>query len=536
MSTRRSLSFPRINTSKHPDERMSAMPSPHQFSPTHSRDSSAGSTTSSPITPTFSTRGHSRWPSSSSSLLTNPDSPANPNKTQLHDLVEDPSERDGSFDEPRDSAHEPLCICDTPFCEHRREQISQQPFASLSTPEWTPGDDYFETAQLPPGPTTVKRRRSGEFSSDTLSSRLSRHFPSISKRFGGHRSTASVTTTNLPSAPGSRSSSLRLPSTRSFTMPSGHDSRNCTPPFSPAPTSNSDRSVSPPRPRPSSHATRPVEITLPTPEEDPIDREELASTPLLPPMMASYFNDSSDAVRSPLQSPTVASPSAAASITNTPSGTPVFMSFPTPPLSTKQSMASLHASRSSHVLQPSSEIPPLSIAERETDPWAIKLGHANFHIKPEPYLPEVCDAHSCKQLLDDWEAARVEFMRQAVHISEHYGVTSQTYRLTEQKWAEIDAVWRTNHEMANTEAQVSADNTFYQPLAETQAILKMPSLEDPSQPSKFPKVEEADIVGPMVQYAKIQHRRAPSRKQSFLKIFTDPTPLFGPRANLGASR
>ena len=176
---------------------MSAMPSPHQFSPTHSRDSSAGSTTSSPLTPTFSTRGHSRWPSSSSSLVTNPDSPANPNKTQLHDLVEDPSERDDSFDEPRDSAHEPLCICDTPFCEHRQEQISQQTSASLSTPEWTPGDDYFETGQLPSGPTTIKRRRSGEFNSDSLSSRLSRHFPSISKRFGGHRSTASVSTTNL---------------------------------------------------------------------------------------------------------------------------------------------------------------------------------------------------------------------------------------------------------------------------------------------------------------------------------------------------
>lgn len=188
------------------------------------------------------------------------------------------------------------------------------------------------------------------------------------------------------------------------------------------------------------------------------------------------------------------------------------------------------------MLQPSSEIPPLSIVERETDPWAIKLGHANFHIKPEPYLPEVCDAQSCKQLLDDWETARVEYMRQAVHISEHYGVTSQTYKLTEQKWAEIDAVWRANHEIANAEAQVSADNTFYQPLAETQAVSKMPSLEDPKQPSKFPKVEEADIVGPMVQYAKIQHRRTPSKKPSFLKIFTDPTSLFGPRANLGASR
>jgi hypothetical protein len=175
---------------------------------------------------------------------------------------------------------------------------------------------------------------------------------------------------------------------------------------------------------------------------------------------------------------------------------------------------------------------PLTIAE-ETDEWAIKLGHANFHITPEPYLPEVCDAQTCRQLRDDWEAARVEFMRQAARVSEHYGVTSRTYLLTEQKWAEIDAVWRRNLEMANAEARAYGEKSFVQPLAETQALQRMPSLRDPRQPSKFPAVEEADIVGPMVQYAKVQHRRQPTRKySSFLKLFTSPASLLGVGPNM----
>lgn len=123
-------------------------------------------------------------------------------------------------------------------------------------------------------------------------------------------------------------------------------------------------------------------------------------------------------------------------------------------------------------------------------------------------------------------------MRQAARVSENYGVTSDIYKLTEQKWAEIDAIWRANHDLANAEAQASGQSDQpLAPLAETQTLKKMPSLQDPKQPSKFPAIEEADIVGPMVQYAKIQHRRQPSKKSSFLKIFTDFA-----RPNLGLQR
>lgn len=528
MSRMRSFSFPRINTSKSADGSMPSSPmSPYQSWTAHSRDSSNGSSNSSPITPTFSARGgHNRYPSSTSSLVSNTDSSANPQKSMLHDLVEDPSERDDlqhSDDVPR----EPMCICDTPFCEHTNREPSFDETLQLTTPEWTPGDDYFDDGHLP-GEPIAKRRRNEEQPIDRFTSRLSRHF---SKHFG-HRSSTSTSTSmiNLRSAPTSRPSSLRLPATRSFTAPNAHEMRNTSAPAFPvAPLTPQARSVSPPgtRPRATSQlAPKPIEISISEAAEDPTDRQELASTPLLPPMMAEYFNDSQEAMRSPLQSPTVASPSTVPSMVGTPASTPVLPGFPTPPLSTKHSMGSINM-RSSNILLPASEIPHLAITE-ETDKWAIKLGHANFHINPEPYLPDVCDAQTCRQLRDDWEIARVEYMKQAARVSEHYGVTSQIYKLTEDKWAEIDAKWRKNHEWANAAAQAMGENTLFQPLAETQALKKMPSLQDPQQPSKFPAVEDADIVGPMVQYAKIQQRRqTPSKRPSFLKIFTDPSSLLG---------
>ena len=173
----------------------------------------------------------------------------------------------------------------------------------------------------------------------------------------------------------------------------------------------------------------------------------------------------------------------------------------------------------------------MAIAE-ETDPWAIKLGHANFHILPQPYFPEICDQKSCNRLLEDWETARVEYMRQAAHVSEHYGPTSQTYKHTQQKWAEIDIRWRNNLEQANAMAQASGEEPTLQSLAETEPLSKLPSFNDPRQSAKFPTVEDAEIVGPMVRYAKIPQRPS-SKKASFLKLFTDPASLLGGRSPFG---
>lgn len=120
MSLRRSLSFPRFGSARKSvasstatatttTATMASSESPCQHTPAHSRDSSSASGTSSPVTSTCSNRGHSRWPSSTSSLV--PDSPANAAKPPLQDLVEDPAERDDDLsDLPSDPA-EPFCIC-----------------------------------------------------------------------------------------------------------------------------------------------------------------------------------------------------------------------------------------------------------------------------------------------------------------------------------------------------------------------------------------------------------------------------------------
>jgi hypothetical protein len=202
-------------------------------------------------------------------------------------------------------------------------------------------------------------------------------------------------------------------------------------------------------------------------------------------------------------------------------------------------MTSLRNARSVPPLHVSTEIPALTIAEEveSADPWATKLGHANFQIEPVPYLPEVCDAQTCKQLTDDWEHARKQYMQLAGRVRSDYGPTSQTFKLTEQKWAEIDATWRANHEMANAAAQATGDSPTYQPLAEIIPIAKLPSLTDPQQPGKYPTIEEKDIVGPMVTYAKVQHNQFPLKRTStILKLFTDPGSLLGRRSNFSVRR
>ncbi|KAH9818188.1 Only proline and serine are matching in the corresponding protein [Teratosphaeria destructans] len=94
---------------------MPATAGPHaQNASGHSRESSGASSASAPTTPTFSTatRSHNRWPSSTSSSVSVSDAQANINKSALHDLVEDPAEREDSFDlAPPSSRDEPLCIC-----------------------------------------------------------------------------------------------------------------------------------------------------------------------------------------------------------------------------------------------------------------------------------------------------------------------------------------------------------------------------------------------------------------------------------------
>ena len=154
------------------------------------------------------------------------------------------------------------------------------------------------------------------------------------------------------------------------------------------------------------------------------------------------------------------------------------------------------------------------------DTWALRLGHANFTILPEPYLPNVCTARTVRELMDDWTQARLNYAKHQVRTAEHYGVTSKHYILTEQKWAEIDASWKRNHDLAKSHAVAIGQNL--EPASPTEPGLcsKMPTLNDPKCAGKFPKLGDEDIVGPMQQAAALLPR-TPSRKRAFFKFLSD---------------
>ncbi|KAK3722682.1 hypothetical protein LTR37_002253 [Vermiconidia calcicola] len=510
---------------------MAANSSPYLGMHGHSRNSSGASTSSSPITSTFSTRTHSRFPSSSSSLATSPDSPVNHAKSHLHDLVEEPAERedilshqDIEYVSAESFTEEPLCICDTPFCEHRQTFGAQ---TSPSTPEWTSGDENA-WRRGSGASRTIKRSRSGELLFEgKAASRASRHWPSISNRWRDRKPTTSVSGQSVRSAPPSRESSVRRPSiSQSLASHLGPRQTFITP----------ERQIdsaycdtwAPPPTRPSES----LDIPHSCYSEDPIDREGRSSTPLLPPLLSELRNSKNGEQQPSSSSSSIAAKRSSAPVSDVQALSPMLNGMPTPPLSAKPSVASFGMGRSSHV-HSRSDVAPMSKSE-EPDQWAIRLGHANFEIEPRPYLPQICNRESCNRLLQDWEAARVEYMRVAARVSEHYGPSSRTYKLTEEKWSEIDYLWRMNLRRANAEAEANGQTPTLQSLAETQPLAKIPSLVDPQQPEKFLKVAEADIVGPMVQYSKIQQPPSP-KKTSFVKLFTDPSSLFG-RSSPGARR
>lgn len=264
------------------------------------------------------------------------------------------------------------------------------------------------------------------------------------------------------------------------------------------------------------------------PEEVEAERR-YATTPLLPPLLVNCRNNDLPA-SSPLQSPTVAD--ATISVSATPAGTPPVRAYPTPSLSSKPSIASFKGPRAGYMV-PSSDIPPLMLAD-PNDKWSNLLGHANFTILPEPYVPEVCDAYSVKLLMDDWQQARNNYAKHQVRTAEHYGANSKYYLLTGQKWAEIDAEWKANHDLAKGHAVAFGQELEPTSPTEPEPLSKMPTLNDPKSQGKFPKLGDEDIVGPMSQI-KESPLFQPSKKRAFFKFLADwrfPASLLG-RSNVG---
>jgi hypothetical protein len=139
--------------------------------------------------------------------------------------------------------------------------------------------------------------------------------------------------------------------------------------------------------------------------------------------------------------------------------------------------------------------------------WAERLGHANFNIHPEPYQPDVLVPGSRAEFRANWDQARTNYTKHLVRTGEHYGATSTTYHLTEEKWAEVDAQWQRSNEFFPLEAITTGNTIIAGPHNASQVnershdlvVTRIPAL--PQSDGKFPKLGDDEIVGPMVQYA-----------------------------------
>ena len=532
MREMRPLIFPNLVASRRPSKICTDMPADpvaSVYSCTDSGFYSVSSDCSTPLTPTFSSRGHKRYPSSNSSLSSSPpthDFIEIPNGSgKLPKLTEEPIEPETEF-VMLDAESLSPCLCmslstpctciyavpltndligDVEVCAHNRSSNRR----SLSGQSYDLSDGFFADDSEYASQHMAKRQKSGDSPVNSIANKIESRFPSLSRRLKDRKRTSSLGITSRTATP------TRVPSTRSSSITSstnrGLDQSEKLFPPTPARSSNE-------RPGESSPSS-PIDIVRPNSNgsyfTEPIDRKRLVSTPLLPPMMVKLRTESLP-TQSPLQSPTVAD--SAFSVANTPMGTPPGPGLHSPPLSSKPSASSLKVSRPGHLMA-SPEISPIMIAD-PNDEWSNKLGHANFTIYPEPYVPNFCDTASCRRLFADWEQARRNFTKHQVRTGEHFGVTSKTYMLTEQKWTEIDAEWKKSNDMAiSRAAEIGQEPAPSSPL-EPAPLIKMPSLNDPKSEGKFPKLGDEDIVGPMVQIAS-QIQQKPSRKRAFFKIFSD---------------
>lgn len=340
----------------------------------------------------------------------------------------------------------------------------------------------------------LKRQKSSDspLQSFSFGSKLGERFPSFSKRWRDRKPAKLVTGLGIQSVPASRPASSRTSSIGSSHHFQSFD-QNDEIPATPAMSYAGDIST----------PVSPIDIVRPM--ELPRQESAFATTPLLPPMMNASADKEAD-VQSPLQSPTFADPDKTMSMVSigTPAHTPQLQartSVCTPALSTKPSMASLSRTRTNTLPPPATMDMPLLLIADPNDEWSLKLGHANFTISPEPYLPEISNTQTCRELFSDWETARANYFRHKHRVVEHYGGNSKTFKLTEQKWAAIDAEWRKNHDLSSLLAGYRSTDALPIMPAEPTMLTMIPTLNDPRSAGKFPKLGDQDIVGQMVQIA-----------------------------------
>ncbi|KIW05209.1 uncharacterized protein PV09_03752 [Verruconis gallopava] len=439
---------------------------------------SSASDLSGPTTPTFSVRGHSRFPSSGSSMTSNSTSPVYEHidnlgstcKLPMPQLPEEPAENEEDVcprdDHPVDS-----------FDSYRFDDVDRSTILLRESHGFDAHalDDY---SGRPAPCREVKHQRSMD-TFNTLSLRLN----SFTKKFTSRKNAA------LPAGLGIQTSNFSGPaSSRSSSLTSAH-----FPGFD-------QNDVLPPTPAMSvsciSTPASPVDEVNRLSVEEPFDRRALSSTPLLPPMMTSSAEAIVEPVYSPLQSPTIADPNKTFSmVSSTTYEAPRVSALPSPPLSSKPSISSFQRGRTS-TFASVPDVPPM-YREDAVDEWSVKLGHANFTIDPAPYRPSVCDAETCQVLVMDWETARQQYFKYRARVVEHYGAGSKTFKLTEEKWRSIDAQWRENVAFASAQASLLRGDAMPVTPVEPAPLTNMPTICDPRYDGKFPTLGDQDIVGPM---------------------------------------
>lgn len=241
---------------------------------------------------------------------------------------------------------------------------------------------------------------------------------------------------------------------------------------------------------------QPIDVDRANSIQDPEPVERHATTPLLPPLMVETpVNGDESIVNSPLQSPSVAD------VTDSSNRNSIVennlpLNWSSPPVSTRPSMSSMNRPRVEK-RSASADAPPIAIANPD-DEWSHKLGHANFTIHPEPYVPSVCDLNALRQHRIDWDLARCNYTKHLVRTGEHSGATSKIYQLTEEKWEFVDSEWRRNHELVIASVK-DCDGGDTLSLTKSSGhpceMVKIPRLHDND---KFPELGDQDIVGPMV--------------------------------------
>ncbi|KAK7977804.1 hypothetical protein PG996_003855 [Apiospora saccharicola] len=468
---------------------------------------------STPVTPPFS-RGHVRCSSDNSSIdLSTPatsEGPSSPTQFSqkagtgnwvLPDVQEEPlepqfSDTDSFYNYNSDdcddcaSDHFDLynCLCDEP-CIHQDADMVQSAtdiYAPTGNFEYDIGflsdSDFNSTLRV------SKKRQSGtESPFSGLGQRIGSRFPPLTRWKSKRKASGSISQSPVSdfgfdlrpafsravsraASSTSRSSSLsttgRIKRTSQCTS---HPSQDLALPPTPALSFfESSESVT----LPSSIDIERGNIAGPE-----IERQRaLATTPLLPPFMNDASTTSSTATPSPLESPTIVS---------SPLMEPQSPISLSPPLSTKASYSSFHR------VAISAELPNIPAP----DAWSDRLGHANFTIEPQPYKPDSLTLESLHRLKGDWDTARVNYTKHLARTGEHYGTTSKTYAMTEEKWAEIDAAWRLElDELADAVLSTGAASALSN--YDRAVLTTLPRMD---AEGKFPDRGDEDIVGPMAR-------------------------------------